>query len=51
MSKAGQSHQLMRACESVRIFMPARLSDWGPCQLRNQGKKGENLKQNIQTQT
>jgi len=39
-TKPGQSHQLIRACESARKFIPVRFSDWGPVSWDSQGKRG-----------
>lgn len=34
-TKPGQSHCLMEACQSVKMFIQASLPDQGPCQLGN----------------
>ena len=39
-TKHGQSHSLLRARGSVRMSIPSRLSDQGPCQLGNYRGKG-----------
>lgn len=50
-TRPGQSHQLIRARESARQFIPARLSDWGPVSWETKGKREKPETKYMDTQT